>query len=244
MADIDLLIDGIRDLEKQSEKILHLTANENRMSNTAKTFISSNLSERYYFKGSMDSLVDFNPFMVRGLVSIEKIAEEAERALAHMLQVKSVNLYPLSGIHAMICAIAVGTNPGDIVMSVDERAGGHFATKTILERMGRKSMFMPLSIEGGIFFDYQKIAASAKKHKVKAVYIDLMSHIRPFNVAKLRDLLGDQVKIIYDASHILGLTLGGQFQNPLSEGADILCGNTHKTLPGPHRGLLASLPYQ
>ncbi len=66
-----------------------------------------------------------------------------------------------------------------------------------------------------------------------------MNYTHPFDLRKLRELIGDDVLIIYDASHTIGLMLGGEFQSPLTEGADIICANTHKTLPGPHKGLIA-----
>ena len=42
--------------------------------------------------------------------------------------------------------------------------------------------------------------------------------------------------LIYDAAHVLGLIGGKQFQDPLREGADVMNGSTHKTLPGPQGG--------
>jgi glycine hydroxymethyltransferase len=39
---------------------------------------------------------------------------------------------------------------------------------------------------------------------------------------------------------VLGLIGGNRFQQPLHEGADLLTGSTHKTLPGPQRGVLLS----
>lgn len=42
----------------------------------------------------------------------------------------------------------------------------------------------------------------------------------------------------YDAAHVLGLIAGGQFQDPLHEGANIVSGSTHKTFPGPNHGIL------
>jgi glycine hydroxymethyltransferase len=46
--------------------------------------------------------------------------------------------------------------------------------------------------------------------------------------------------LVYDAAHVLGLIAGKQFQDPLREGADVICGSTHKTLPGPQGGMIAS----
>ena len=46
--------------------------------------------------------------------------------------------------------------------------------------------------------------------------------------------------LVYDAAHVLGLIGGGQFQDPLHEGADVMTGSTHKTLPGPQGGVVLS----
>ena len=36
---------------------------------------------------------------------------------------------------------------------------------------------------------------------------------------------------MYDAAHVLGLIAGGQFQQPIAEGADLMMGSTHKSFP-------------
>ena len=45
---------------------------------------------------------------------------------------------------------------------------------------------------------------------------------------------------MYDGAHVLGLIAGGQFQDPLREGADVMTGSSHKTFPGPQGGFLLS----
>jgi len=37
---------------------------------------------------------------------------------------------------------------------------------------------------------------------------------------------------------VMGLIAGGQFQDPLGDGVDIMTGSTHKTFPGPQRGIV------
>jgi glycine hydroxymethyltransferase len=44
--------------------------------------------------------------------------------------------------------------------------------------------------------------------------------------------------LVYDGAHVLGLIAGGQFQDPLKEGANLLLGSTHKTFFGPQRGVV------
>jgi glycine hydroxymethyltransferase len=48
--------------------------------------------------------------------------------------------------------------------------------------------------------------------------------------------------VAYDASHVLGLIAGGQFQDPLREGADFITSSTHKTFPGPQGGVVMGNP--
>ncbi|MDG6982789.1 MAG: serine hydroxymethyltransferase, partial [Nitrososphaerota archaeon] len=45
---------------------------------------------------------------------------------------------------------------------------------------------------------------------------------------------------VYDASHVLGLVAGGEFQDPLREGCSLMIGSTHKSFPGPQGGIILS----
>jgi len=61
----------------------------------------------------------------------------------------------------------------------------------------------------------------------------------PHPVREISDLVEDiGALLIYDGSHVLGLIAGGEFQDPLREGAQILLGSTHKTFPGPQGGII------
>jgi glycine/serine hydroxymethyltransferase len=48
--------------------------------------------------------------------------------------------------------------------------------------------------------------------------------------------------IMYDMAHVLGLY--GAFQAPITEGADVVTGSTHKTFYGPQRGVVVSASSQ
>ncbi len=45
-------------------------------------------------------------------------------------------------------------------------------------------------------------------------------------------------RVVYDASHVLGLIAGKQFQDPVKEGADVVTASTHKTFFGPQRAIV------
>ena len=235
---IKKLIDGIHKAEKVNLLFLHLTANENQMSKTARSFLNSKLSERYYFGAGNNGVVDYNPFTVRGIREVEDIVLEAEKAVKEMLGATVVNLRCLSGIHAMMSVILCTTEPGDTVMSVHHDHGGHFATAGILNRTGRRHLYTHYDFNKKQF-DVDKMARDFKDSNAKALYLDLSYYVDHIDIKKMRQKLGPKAIIIFDASHTMGLILGGAFPNPLQEGADIICGNTHKTLPGPQKGMIA-----
>lgn len=224
--------------EQTDAKFLHLTSNEPYTSKTATAFANSRLADRYYLGGGEDELVDFGAFTTLGMPGVAELVKAAEQAAKEMLGAAIVNLSCLSGVHAMMCAILSTTEPGDTVMTVHLDHGGHFATEGIVERIGRKHVFTSYNFDT-LSFDAEAIAKTFKESGAKAFYMDVSYYLNPHNLREIRAALGDEAIIIYDASHTMGLIMGGEFQAPLKEGADVICANTHKTLPGPQKGMIA-----
>jgi glycine hydroxymethyltransferase len=236
--DIHSYLANIKKEELRNDEFLHLTANENQMSKTALSWLDATISQRYYFGGGNRDIVDFEPFTALAFNGVEALVNKAKDAAKEMLFASDVNLNVLSGVHAMMCAILSTTNPADTVMSVKIADGGHFATQPIIERVGRTHIFASYDLETQTF-DVKKIAEAVKAHNVKALYLDVSYYLNPHNLSEIRRAIGEDVIIIYDASHTMGLIMGQEFQAPLKEGANVMCANTHKTLPGPHKGMIA-----
>jgi fluorothreonine transaldolase len=214
---------------------LSLSANENVMSNTASQFLGSKLANRYYFKTNSGRFSDFPDFVASGFENVDRVVDSSKSVIRDMTGASYVNLFALSGIHAMLMSIVSLTESGDTVLSLSPTEGGHFSTRSIVEKVGRNSEFAPLS--DGII-DMKRLAYLLKNKPVKLIYLDLMNHNETVDIASIRAVCDPGTYIVYDASHTLGLIFGGQFQDPFSEGADVICANTHKTFPGPHRGLI------
>ncbi len=234
---ISVFYSRIKQEEKRNDEFLHLTANEPIMSDTARAFMGSRLSDRYYMGAGEDGKVDLGPFTALGFPGIEDLVLAAEEAAKEMLGAKYVNLNCLSGVHAMMCAILSTTEPGEVVMTVHHDHGGHFATKGIIDRVGRKHIFASYDFKS-LAFDVEKLAKDFKEAGARAFYMDVSYYVNPHNLREIREALGEDAVIIYDASHTMGLIMGQQFQSPLYEGADVICANTHKTLPGPQKGMI------
>jgi glycine hydroxymethyltransferase len=63
----------------------------------------------------------------------------------------------------------------------------------------------------------------------------------PHPVKELSNFMHDHgMYINYDGAHVAGLIAGGEFQDPLKEGADSMTMSSHKTLWGPQGGIIVS----
>lgn len=225
---------------------LSLTANENVMSESARTLGQNRHYDRYLFNTQVTTghryAAEFNGMQIEHFPEVETLKALATQAAQSMFNATYVEYRVLSGVHCTLSVLAASTEPGETVLSLAPESGGHFATGPLVQKIGRRSLYFKLSVDGQIdLIDFDKQLQTLDQQP-SAVLLDhgLTTHV--IAVKPLRDLLNrhgfGQTLIIYDASHTLGLIAGQAFPNPLDEGADILQGNTHKSFPGPHRALI------
>lgn len=237
-----LSLGAIRDLvaleEADSEQILHLTANETLLSPLAQNVLSTSLANRYlveHLDMRGDSPARLNDFLLRGLDRINIIERSATEVCRKLFGADYVEFRCLSGVHAMQTTFAALSRPGDKIMRVSTKDGGHFLTEMICRTFGRQScvyVFRDICE-----MDLEQTREVFERERPILLYIDAMNYLFPFPIRELKEICGD-VPLVYDASHTLGLIAGGQFQDPLGEGADILQANTHKTFFGPQKGII------
>jgi glycine hydroxymethyltransferase len=61
----------------------------------------------------------------------------------------------------------------------------------------------------------------------------------PFPLREMKAIVGEwDGRLFFDGAHQLGLVAGGQYQDPLREGADVLTGSAGKTFSGPQSGIM------
>lgn len=230
-------IKKVEHLERVEDAILHLSANENILSRTAKRMVASPLSERYFFGGGHDRVLHIGNAAFFGLTEVVEIETYAKKLLEKKMRGQEANFNCLSGLHAMMCVLLSSTKPGDTIMTIRERDGGHFATCGIIKAIGRKRVYAPFNRKK-MEFDYDAAAQLFKKTHARILYLDNSNQLKPIDIKRMRRALGKKAIIVYDASHTLGLMLDGVFPNPLLLGADAVTANTHKTFPGPQKALI------
>jgi len=156
---------------------------------------------------------------------------------------KYVELRPISGHVAGACVIMGLTKPGDIVLEVSPYLGSHrLATKLAFAPLIDLDVrFLPLDpLRYAIALD--KTLEMVGELHPRLVILGSSGFLFPHPVKELGEALQrySETILAYDASHVFGLIAGKRFQDPLSEGARIVFGSTHKTLPGPQGGIILS----
>ena len=231
----------LQQVEKVDKKTIHLTANESAMSPLAIKWQASALNTRYVLgaikeRNKKEAYFYKEKFLVRGIPAFDELELLAKKVCGEMFHCQESNFVPLSGLHAMISIIGAITKPGDLIMTLPFDYGGHYATVPLLRSMGRQQIFLPYNSDK-FELDLRELKRLTYQNRIAMVYLDTMHYFNPYPLKQIKEILPKTI-LVYDGSHVLGLIAGGQFQAPLLEGADILSGNTHKTMPGPQKAMI------
>ncbi|MDI6811274.1 MAG: serine hydroxymethyltransferase [archaeon] len=231
--EIEKIVESVRKHHELYTNALPLIASENITSNTVRMLLASDLSHRY-------AEGDVGRRFYQGCKYIDEIEERAIRYAQELFGAEHVNVKPISGVNANIAALFALTSPKDSIMALSIPDGGHIS----------HSRFSIPAIRGLTLetfpFDAKEmnidVAKMLKKIKLKKPSLLLFGgslFLFPHPVSEAREV-ADEVgaRIVYDASHVLGLIAGNKFQDPLREGADVIASSTHKTFPGPQGAII------
>lgn len=157
-----------------------------------------------------------------------------------------------SGVVANLAIYAAFSNPGDYMMAASIPSGGHISHGK-REHFGTAGLVHGLNIEHYPFSkEEMTIEVDATKRRIEEMIRDGKApkiamfggslFLFPHPVKELSDFMHDHnIYINYDGAHVAGLIAGGEFQDPLGEGADSMTMSSHKTLWGPQGGIIVSL---
>ena len=184
---------------------------------------------------------------------IDQVEQVCIDLAKQLFNVDFADVRPISGVCANLVAYTTFTSPGDTMLALAIPAGGHIS-------MGKREFGGTAGAVRGLNVEYfpfdteemnidtdatekkiQKLAEDGKKPTLAMFGGSVLPFPHP--VRELAPILQQHdSKICFDAAHVAGLVAGGQFQDPLREGADAMTASTHKTLPGPQGGIILSKP--
>ncbi len=188
-----------------------------------------------------------------GCKYIDQVEQVCIDLAKQLFRIDFADVRPISGVCANLVAYTTFTSPGDTMLALAIPAGGHIS-------MGKKEFGGTAGAVRGLNVEYfpfdteemnidvdatekkiQKLAQEGKKPTLAMFGGSVLPFPHP--VRELTTIFQQHdSKICFDAAHVAGLVAGGQFQDPLHEGADAMTASTHKTLPGPQGGIILSKP--
>lgn len=212
---------------------INLIASENITSLSVKEALATDLSHRYAEGKSGERLYE-------GCCYIDQIENLTIELSKKLFNAEHANVQPISGVVANLASFFALSNSNDTMIALDVPMGGHISHANVSAAgiRGLKTVPQPFDEKQmNIDPDLMKKQILEKKPKIILFGGSLFLFPHPVNEAReAAEEVG--AKIMYDGAHVLGLIAGGQFQDPLKEGADLLVGSTHKTFPGPQGGII------
>lgn len=173
----------------------------------------------------------------RFLDEVETLAQEVARKV---FRARYADVRPLSGHVADMAVLMSCTQRGDTIVSIHPDKGGypgvsHYGLGKLL---GLRNAYFPY-VEELVNIDVVGSRSLLKSEAPRVVFFG--ASFIPFP-HPIREIAADDGNclLVYDASHVMGLIAGGEFQDPLREGCSLMIGSTHKSLPGPQGGIILS----
>src|SRR5579863_5065409 len=132
------------------------------------------------------------------------------------------------------------TEPGDVIMSIPQPVGGHSSNRSDGPAgvRGLKIVDIPFNpVELDVDLDlFRKVAPLVRP---KLVALGASMTLFPFPLQDMQEIIAEWGgRLFFDGAHQLGLVAGGQFQDPLREGAVVMTGSAGKTFSGPQSGII------
>jgi len=225
-------------VEKQNQwrsSTLNLIASENVLSNRARGCMGSDFVHRY---------AEGHPGerYYQGTELIDEVESRLKKHMKTLFHCRQVDVRPISGTVANDAVFSRFIRPGDVVMVNSTPGGGHISH----HRAGSVGKYtsnivnFPLTADG-YHIDVERTTELIRAISPKVLIFGKSLFLFPEPVAELADICRERnITVLYDGAHVLGLIAGGQFQNPLKEGALLITGSVHKTFFGSQRGIILS----
>jgi len=231
MNDLDQVFSVIDRHHELMASALPLIASENVTSNAVRKCYTSDLGHRY-------AMGDIGHRLYEGCELIDEIERKAVELTKRIFKAEHANVRPISGTVANIAIYHALTSCNDSIFALPVECGGHTSHDDTARIRCLNVHYLPFDNEN-FNIDVEKAERALKEVRPKLVILGASVFLFPHPVKEIAEIAAEiDAKVVYDASHVLGLIAGKQFQDPLREGADVITASTHKTFFGPQRAII------
>lgn len=222
---------AIKKEKKRQEECLNLIASENYASTEVMKAQGSILTNKYaegypnkrYYSGC--KYIDI----------IEKIAINRAKKL---FNADFANVQPHSGSQANFAVYMALLKPGDIILGMNLKHGGHLTHGSSINFSGKIYKAINYGVDKDGIINYKEVEKKSKKYKPKMIICGFSAYSGIVDWLRFRQI-SDKINayLLADIAHIAGLVSCGLYPNPINY-AHIVTTTTHKTLAGPRGGLI------
>jgi glycine hydroxymethyltransferase len=236
-VDVDLrrLLNLVERLADYRDSRVSLISSENVTSNLLRASYSLGLSDQYCSR-LPSRASDVGNLSFSNISALDEVNDAARRLAMELFDAAEVDLRPLSGLSGLNILLFALLESGQLLHRIDETDGGHLSTGPITRRLGIRTRALRLNARYRLDLDHFRRLVEVERPS--AVMLDSSYVLFPYPVAAIREIVGPDVTIIYDASHLIAMVATGEFQSPFGEGADVIHATTHKTLWGPQKSMV------
>jgi glycine hydroxymethyltransferase len=177
-----------------------------------------------------------------GCEIFDRVEEKAIELAKKLFKCNFADVRSTAGTTANLAVLKALIKPGETACVLDLANGAHisFGKWGAAGVRGINLISYPFNDEE-MNIDVDGAVKLIKKVKPKLALNGRSVFLFPSPIKEIAEAAHDVgAYLIYDGAHVLGLIAGKQFQDPLKEGADLMSGSTHKTLPGPQGGVILS----
>jgi glycine hydroxymethyltransferase len=166
---------------------------------------------------------------------VERLATARARAV---FGARYANVQPHSGSTANQVVLCSLLQPGDVLLGMDLRAGGHLTHGASASMSGRFFTPVRYGLDDTGRIDYAEVARLARQHRPRLIFCGASAYPRTVDFARFRGI-ADEVGayLVADISHIAGLVAAGVHPSPVDV-AHVTTTSTYKQLYGPRGGLI------
>ncbi|MGO9377535.1 MAG: serine hydroxymethyltransferase [Dissulfurispiraceae bacterium] len=167
---------------------------------------------------------------------VEKLAIDRAKEL---FDAEHINVQPHSGSQANMAVYFSVLKPGDTILGMDLKHGGHLSHGASVNFTGMlyKALSYGVTRDTGLI-NIEEVRRLAFEHKPKIIVVGASAYSRIIDFKAFSEIAEETgAYLMADIAHIAGLIAVGEHPSPVPY-ADFVTSTTHKTLRGPRGGII------
>lgn len=219
----------------RGEQCINLLAPEAPTSPTARALLASEVGTR----AAEGHIGRVNRWFA-GTRYIDEIEALCVELLKQAFRARYADHRLVAGMIGNLAVYTALTEPGDTIMSIAQPFGGHSSNRWDGPAGVRGLQIVDVPMDPvELTVDLDAFRQVAREVRPKLVALGASMTLFPFPLREMSETVAEWGgKIYFDGAHQVGLIAGGQFQDPLREGAVVMTGSAGKTFSGPQSGII------